>query len=201
MLRILGLRVSLEMPLDTSEKWSREFPPTVCTLGVHEVDTNVSQAKVAEDIAEVLQLWRRNGELLFAYPEELFFGFQKKIRAFLNASDMNFEAHVVGKTEYVFQMSDQTTITRFLERCECSTIISLFSASVQSALETFRYVITEAPKYRSDERAFMDRLSVHDGIVSFAMNHYGVFVIGTPAYILERCFRPLLALLETGYET
>ena len=114
---------------------------------------------------------------------------------------MSFAAHVIAKTEYVFEMSEQTTVARFLERCECESMILLFNRSVPDALETFRYVIERSPSYRALERPYMDRLSVHDGIVSFAMNHYGVFVIGTPTYVLERCFRPLLTLLEVAYET
>jgi|SRR3990170_4547779 len=199
MLQIRDLRVSLEFPVDTSGKWAREFPPTVCTIGVHEVDPKASRAKVATDMAAILELWRRNGEFIFAYPQEPFFGSEKKLRGLLNAPDMTFNVHLVSKTEYVFQMSDRTTLALLLERCECSLTILLFSPSVSEALETFRYVFEEAPKYRSDERAFMDRLSVHDGIVSCAVDHYGIIAIGTPGYAFGRCFRPVLPLLEAAY--
>ena len=85
---ITKLQLDLELPLGRHEKWAHEFPPGLATLGVHEQSKSVAASQIAEDMADVIELWRNPEEIVYAFPQNVFFGDQKKLRVFIDAASV-----------------------------------------------------------------------------------------------------------------
>jgi len=185
--------ISLEVPLDRREKWGREFPSGLAKLGVHEPDEKIPAPQIAADMADVVDLWSDPGETVYALPENPFFGSDRKMRGFLRtAAEFGIEYEVVRGTERLFRFASRDSISYLLERCECETITLFYAAKNEDAIETASHACDPSLRYKAPERPFVDRVAVHGGCLSCAVDHAGVYAIGTRAFVVERCLRRIL---------
>lgn len=187
------LVISLEIPLDRRQKWAREFPSGLATLGVHELDENIPARQIAADLANLVALWSDPGETVYAFPENPFFGSERKMRGFLEtATEFGVEGEVVRATEHVFRCASREAVAHLLERCECETFTLFYATHREDAIETVIHACDPSLNYKTPERAFVDRVAVHGGCLSCAVDHGGVNAIGTRAFVVDRCLRRIL---------
>lgn len=187
------LVISLELPLDRREKWAREFPSGLAQLGVHEPDVNIPASEIAADMADIIELWRDGDETVYAFPENPFFGSDRKMQGFLRgAAEFGVEGEVVRETERLFRCASRDSVAYLLERCESETITLFYAARPEDAIETVTYACDPSLRYKAPERPFVDRVAIHGGCISCAVDHAGMFAIGTRVFVVERCLRRIL---------
>jgi len=137
------LLISLEVPLDRRVNWARDFPSGLATLGLHELNENTPASQVAGDMADVVELWSDPGEIIYAFPQNPFFGWKKKMEKFLReAIEFGVEGEIVCRTEYLFGCSSRDAVAHLLERCECETNTLFYSTSREDAVETAIHACT-----------------------------------------------------------
>ena len=189
------LAISLDFPLNPRNKWAREYPSGLACLGIHELDDHVPTSQIAADMADVIGLWINCGESVYAFPANPFFGSQRKMRTFLaTAAECGVEHSIIMETEHLFRCPSRKSVAHLLERCECETVTLFYAATAQDAIDTVTYACDPSLDYKSPERPFMDRLTIHGGCISCAVDHAGLFAIGGTSFVLERCLKRILII-------
>ena len=187
------LMISLELPLDRREKWAREFPSGLAILGVHELDENIPALQTAADLADIVELWSDPGEAVYAFPENPFFGSDRKMREFLReAVELGVEPEIVCRTEYLFRCASCDSVAHLLERCECETMTLFYATHRDDAIETAIHACDPSLDYKAPERPFVDRVRIHGGCISCQIDHAGMAAIGTRAFVVDRCLTRIL---------
>jgi len=115
------------------------------------------------------------------------------MQAFLNgAAESGVESEVVVGVERLFRLTSRESLSYLLGRCESESITLFYATTRDDALETVRHACNPALQYKAPERPFVDRVGVHGGCLSCAVDHGGMNAIGTRAFVVERCLKRIL---------
>jgi len=163
-------------------------------LGVHALGpTTAPLTEIARDMAAVIQAWKVPGEDVYATPFGVFLS-EKKLMERLRKADLERETRCIDASDYLIRCRDAEAVAYVLEYCECESIILFYSREEAEAVETVSHVCRWSGDYKALELPYVSRINVHGGIISYAASHSGMFVLGLPAFVVERCMCGLLGL-------
>jgi len=181
------LGITIEVPISMTEAHKRQLPETIGKLIVYPIEkTKDMYAQNVTELARWLSQSIKPAESLYASPIIPFLS-GKKMTSFLASSVIELEPVQLDVQTYLIRCSTVEAIAHILAHFSSETIVFLIDSDGKCAHETLVAVDKYQGSYRGHEVPFMSRLYIHGGFFFFAETHLSIEVLGTEAFLRERC--------------